>query len=172
MVNACSMRNASNASFSLRSKVTSLLRRKFLATCWVIVEAPTGRRSFSQPVQVGEHGADDAQRVETRMRVEVLVLGGEERLDHSPGNGIDGYEHPLLVCELGQQAAVPSMHSGHGRWLIVGELAIVRQARGVAMHQIQGTAARGQGTDNHSDGQHTEQLHHSAQRTPSSSRFR
>ena len=106
------------------------------------------------------------------MRVEVLVLGGEERLDHPPGNRLDRHEHPLLVRELGQQAAVPGMHAGHGRRLIVGELPIVRQPRGVAMHQIQGTAAGGQQADERPDGQHPEQLHHSAQRTPSSSRSR
>ena len=92
------------------------------------------------------------------MRVEVLVLGGEERLDHAPGNRLDGHEHPLLVRELGQQATVPSMHPGHGRWLIVGELPIVRQLAGVAMHQKQSTDAGGQPADDHPDRHDTEQL--------------
>ena len=35
---------AVSASLILRSNETSLLRRKFFATCWVMVEAPSGRR--------------------------------------------------------------------------------------------------------------------------------
>ncbi len=38
------MRVASRASFIFRSTETSLVSSMFLATCWVIVEAPTGRR--------------------------------------------------------------------------------------------------------------------------------
>ena len=38
-----SSRNASTASFNLRSSVTSLLSRKFFATCWVMVDAPSSR---------------------------------------------------------------------------------------------------------------------------------
>jgi hypothetical protein len=42
---ACSMRKARIASFALRAIDTSLVKRKFFATCCVMVEAPTGRRS-------------------------------------------------------------------------------------------------------------------------------
>ena len=34
------MRKESSASLILRSKLRSLVSRKFLATCWVMVEAP------------------------------------------------------------------------------------------------------------------------------------
>lgn len=36
----CSMRRASSISLILRVKVFSELKRKFRATCWVIVDAP------------------------------------------------------------------------------------------------------------------------------------
>ena len=83
-----------------------------MATCWVIVEAPTGRRSAMSRCEVGDRGAHDAQRVDARMRVEVLVLGREERLDHALRNRLDRHEHPLLVGELGQQSAVAGVHDG------------------------------------------------------------
>jgi hypothetical protein len=35
---------ASSASLILRENDSSLVNRKFLATCWVMVEAPCGRR--------------------------------------------------------------------------------------------------------------------------------
>ena len=38
------MRIASKASLILRVNDTSLVSRKFFATCWVMVEAPCGRR--------------------------------------------------------------------------------------------------------------------------------
>ncbi|CEG08187.1 hypothetical protein BN961_01601 [Afipia felis] len=38
------MRIASKASLILRVKETSFVSRKFFATCWVMVEAPCGRR--------------------------------------------------------------------------------------------------------------------------------
>ena len=41
---ACSILSASSASYTLRSNETSLVKRKFFATCWVMVEAPMGRR--------------------------------------------------------------------------------------------------------------------------------
>ena len=44
LLSDCSIRNASNASRTLRRIDTSLLSSMFLATCWVIVEAPIGRR--------------------------------------------------------------------------------------------------------------------------------
>ena len=39
-----SMRNARIASRALRDRLTSLPTSMFFATCWVIVDAPTGRR--------------------------------------------------------------------------------------------------------------------------------
>ena len=40
------MRRASRASRILRLKLRSLVRKKFLATCWVMVEAPWARLVF------------------------------------------------------------------------------------------------------------------------------
>jgi len=57
LVSARSMRKARMASLILRSIETSLVSRKFLATCWVMVEAPTGSRLCrSQPAPVFRAG--------------------------------------------------------------------------------------------------------------------
>ena len=44
MVKARSMRSARMTSFAFRAIDTSLVSRKFFATCWVMVDAPIGRR--------------------------------------------------------------------------------------------------------------------------------
>jgi hypothetical protein len=43
------------------------------------------------------------------VRIEILVLGREECLDHALRYRFDRHEHPLLVGELGQQPAVPGV---------------------------------------------------------------
>ena len=43
LLSACSMRIARMASFALRANDIWLVSSMFLATCWVIVDAPIGR---------------------------------------------------------------------------------------------------------------------------------
>ena len=66
------------------SMVCSLLSRKFLATCWVMVEAPT---IWPWPVNLDLHIADagcgNAAPVEAAMGVEGLVLGRDIGLDQA-----------------------------------------------------------------------------------------
>ena len=45
LVKASSIRMARMASLNLREKESSPESRKFFATCWVMVDAPTGLRS-------------------------------------------------------------------------------------------------------------------------------
>ena len=45
LLETLSMRKARMASLILRAIDVSLFKRKVFATCWVIVEPPTGRRS-------------------------------------------------------------------------------------------------------------------------------
>ena len=121
--------------------------------------APVGH----EPGEVGDRGAHDAQRVDARMRVEILVLGREERLNHALRNRLDRHEHPLLVGELGQQSAVAGVQTGHRRRLVVGQLPVVRQARAVTVHQEQRASAGDQGEHQRPGAQRPEQLQQSAQ---------
>jgi hypothetical protein len=95
------MRKARIASLTLRSYETSLVSRKFLATCWVIVEAP------------------------------ILVLGGDEGPDDQARHRADRHENAPLERVFGEQPAVARLNARHGRRLVVGELLIIGQADAV-----------------------------------------
>ena len=77
MENLRSSQSASTSSCSLRAKVRSWVRNRFLASCWVMVEPPcdTPRRH-----QVGDGGPHEADRVDAEVAVEAVVLDREERL--------------------------------------------------------------------------------------------
>ena len=109
MDSARSIRKARIASLILRSIETSLVSRKFLATCWVMVEAPTGRRSRAQAFDVGDHGADQRHEVDAGMGEEVLVLRRDEGVDHPLRKGLDRHEDPALAGIFRDQAAVAGM---------------------------------------------------------------
>jgi hypothetical protein len=107
-----------------------LVSRKFFATCWVMVEAPTGRR------------------IDARVAVEVLVFGRQEGVDHPFGNRLDRHENPLLGGVLSQQPAIARMNPGHRRWIVVGQLLVVGQVLAVVVEDVEHAAARRQGAAN------------------------
>ena len=96
------MRSAISASLILRSKVCSLDSRKFLATCWVMVEAPCCLPRLG----VGQRGAHDALGVDAAVLVEVLVLGRQEGADHDLRHRLDRQVEPALAGVFGEQRAV------------------------------------------------------------------
>jgi hypothetical protein len=65
---------ASSASLTLRENDSSLVRRKFLATCWVMVEAPCGRRPAAVLLHVEHGGAGDAGEVDAAVLVYMTSL--------------------------------------------------------------------------------------------------
>ena len=61
------------------------------------------------------------------MRVEVLVLGGQERGDDAFRDRRDRHEDPALGRVLGQQPAVPGIDAGRDRRLVIGQLLVIGQ---------------------------------------------
>jgi hypothetical protein len=66
-----------------------LVSRKFLATCWVMVEAPCGRRPLPYCCYVEHAGARDAGEVDAAVLVVVLVFGRDEGVGDELGHGLD-----------------------------------------------------------------------------------
>ena len=123
------MRMARIASLSLRAIERSLLSRKFLATCWVMVEPPSARLSLPW-ILVFHHledGAGDALEVDAAVLVEAPVLGRQEGCDDALGDGVDGHEDAPLARVLGDQRAVVRMDARHHRRLVLGEALVVGQ---------------------------------------------
>ena len=93
------MRMASIASFSLRSRFCSFDSRKFLATCWVMVEAPSGRflPKFCRLLRTAR---TMPVKSSAAMLVEALVLGREEGRDHQLRHDVDRHEDAPLAGVL------------------------------------------------------------------------
>ena len=77
---------------------------------------------------VGDGGADDAQHVDAGMGVEVLVLGGQERMDQRFGNDLDRNEDPIFDRVLGKQTSISRIDPGHDRRRVVRKLRVIRKA--------------------------------------------
>ena len=120
------MRKARIASRILRASVAWLLSRKFLATCWVMPEAPSGR--LPGLVRLAIDGAAEADEVDAGMGEEALVLGGDEGLQDALGHGGDRHEDALFLRVLCEKPAVGGVEARDGRGLVVGELLVVGQA--------------------------------------------
>ena len=77
--------------------------------------------------EIDHDGAHETLGIDARMPVEILVLGGEESLDHELGHGLDRHVEPALAGIFGDQAAVRGVDAGHHRGLVIGELGVIRQ---------------------------------------------
>ena len=104
-------------------------------------------------LHIEQAGANDAAEVEAVVLVEVLVLGGEEGVDHHLRHGLDRNVEPALRGVFGDQRTVAGMDAGHHRRLIVLQLRVVRQVLGEMPEQ---TGARANGHQEH-DGPGREQ---------------
>jgi hypothetical protein len=77
--------------------VRSLLRNRFLASCWVIVEPPCTTPPACALVTQRAEGAGE---VDAEMLVEAPVLGRQRRLDQMVGNSSSGTESLCLMPRL------------------------------------------------------------------------
>ncbi len=91
-------------------------------------------------LQVDRAGARDALEVEPVVLVEILVLGGQEGVDHHLRHGLDRNVEPALGGVFGDQRAVGGVHAGHHRRLVVLKLRVVRQVLGEVPEQAGGGA--------------------------------
>ena len=128
-----------------------------------------GRRAHrtaiaSHPPQIDEHGPSDAENVDSGVVVEVLVLSREERLDQALRHGVDRHEDALLMRVLRHQTTVPGVDPGHGRRLIIGELAIIRQVGTVAVQQVDQADRPGDADEGQAAERDRQDLHELTQR--------
>ena len=84
---------------------------------------------------VGDRRARDAEKIQPAMLVEVLILGGEEGVDHQFRHGLDRDVEAPLAGIFGDQRPVGRVHARHHRGLIILQLGIVRQVLGVVPEQ-------------------------------------
>src|SRR5690606_10842275 len=76
---------------------------------------------------VVDHCADNTGRVNTAMRIKILVFRRKKRLDDTGGNGGDRHIEAALTRKLADEFAVARMNTGHNRRLVIGEFRIIRQ---------------------------------------------
>ena len=141
-----SSRMARSASRALRARVRSAPTSMFLATCWVMVEAPPMRR----PEPYCSRLVATARRMPTGSTPwcspEALVLRADEGLGEAGRNGLDGHEDPPLGGEFGHEAAVGGVDARHLRRLVVGQPAVIGQVgRHLPVHHVAGQRAAGTG---------------------------
>ena len=72
------------------------------------------------------------------MLVEILVLGGEERVDHQLRHRLDRDIEPPLAGIFGDQRAIGGVHARHHRRLVILQLRVVRQVLGKMPQQTGG----------------------------------
>ena len=80
------------------------------------------------------------------MRVEVLVLGRQERPDHDLRDGIDRHEDPPLPRVFRDQRTIVGMYPGHHRRLVFRQAFITRQILRGVPHDV---ARRPEDSDHH-----------------------
>jgi len=88
-----------------------------------------GRSALHMALPLGEHqgGAQHALGIETAVGVEILVLGGDERVLDQIRNRRRRQIETAFAGIFGQQAAVRGVDARHHRRLIVLELGVVGQ---------------------------------------------
>ena len=78
-------------------------------------------------LRIQHHRARHAGEVDAAVLVEVLVFGGEERVDHELWNRLDRQIEPALLGIFAEQRAVGGVHARHDRRLIILKLRVVRK---------------------------------------------
>jgi len=79
---------------------------------------------------VDHRRARHAGEVDAAMLVEILVLGGEERVDDEFRDHLDRQIEPPFLGILTEQRAVGGVHAGHHRRFVILKLGIVGQILG------------------------------------------
>lgn len=102
-----------------------------MATCWVMVEAPAGRRSGADVFQIAENGANDTDVINPRMAVKLFVFCGDKGIFDLIGNLVNRNENTFFNRILHQQLTVAGVKPrGDGRF-IFGQLMVIRQLAGI-----------------------------------------
>ena len=114
-----------------------------------------GRRSARTPVlgevaHIVDDGLGEAEEVDARMAVEILVLGRKERLDDPAGHGFDRHENAPLAGIFAEQASIAGMNAGHHRRLVIGELLVVGQPATEMVQSPKDAANRDQAAEQNS----------------------
>ena len=81
-------------------------------------------------LRIQHGGARHAGEVDAAMLVEVLVLGGQERVDDQLRHRLDRQIEPALLGVFAEQRAVGRMDARHHRRLVILKLRVVRQVLG------------------------------------------
>ncbi len=91
--------------------------------------------------------ARDAGKIDAAVLVEILVLRGDEGVDHELGDRLDRQIEAAFARVFGEQRPVGRVHPGHHRRLVILQLRILRQALGKMPEQ----AGRGGDADEKQD---------------------
>ena len=79
--------------------------------------------------------AADAGEVDAGMLVEILIFGGDERIDHKLRHRLDRQIKAALVGVFRKQRAIGRVHPRHHRRLVILQLRVFRQVLGKMPHQ-------------------------------------
>ena len=103
---------------------------------------------------------------------EILVLGGEERVDHQFWNRLDRQIQPALLGIFAEQRAVGGMDAGHHRRLVILQLRIIGQILGVMPDQARHGGDPHQKHHGSGGKQETQEPHQDSHYRSSVSKFR
>ena len=113
-------------------------------------------------LRVQHRGARHAGKVDAAMLVEILVLGGEERVDDQLRNRLDRQIQPAFLGIFAEQRAVGRMDARHHRRLVILKLRIIRQILGIMPDQPRGRGDADQEHDGSGSEQETHEPHQQA----------
>ena len=118
---------------------------------------------LAQIDEVLDDRARHADRIDSEMFVEGLVLGGEKGLNEAVGHRRKRHEKPLLARVFGEQSPVPRVDAGGHRGFVGGKPSVVREVAAV-VEEREGDPPRGQrGQEEQAQGDEAERSHRLAE---------
>ena len=141
----------------LRVNETSLEKKKVLGDLLGDGRGALRPAAGAEILRVQQRGARHAGIVDAAMLIEILVLGGEERVDHQFRHRLDRQIQPAFLGVFAEQRAVRGMDPRHHRRLVVLELRIVGQILGEMPDQPRGRGNADQEHHGSSGEQETEE---------------
>ena len=107
-------------------------------------------------------GTRHAGEVDAAMLVEILVFGGEKRVDDQLWNRLDRQIEPAFLGILAEQRPVRRMDARHDRRLVILKLGIIRQILGIMPDQPR---RRGHADQEHDGSRSKQEIPRTAQRS-------
>ena len=92
--------------------VRSWVRKRFLASCWLIVEPPCATALMQN---VGDECTSDAERIDAVMLVEAPILDGDECLRHIARHFLQGQRFAGEIAASGERAPLHVHDLDRGR---------------------------------------------------------